>query len=100
MALGVAVAAQAPQVLQHVAPATLTRDDVIDLAGERPALDAEEAIAPKCLEPEPSPSAGRASALRMVGERASVRAARHRADGGRSRHRSTVGDRDRDLHEW
>jgi hypothetical protein len=91
VALGVAVAAQAPQVLQHVAPATLARENVIDLGGERPALDAEVAVTPERVEPEPSPSTGRASALRMLGARLDVRARRDSANGQCSRrHRSTV----------
>ena len=58
MALGVAVRAQAPQVRKLVAPATLSRENVIDLGGERPALDAGEAIALERLRSEPSPSSG------------------------------------------
>ena len=58
VALGVAVAAQAPQVLQHVPPATLTGENVIDLGRERPALDAQEAVTLERPRPEPTPSAG------------------------------------------
>jgi hypothetical protein len=48
---GVAPTAEASQVLGIVAPATLSRDDVIDLDGERPAEGAGEAVAPEHLEP-------------------------------------------------
>ena len=47
---------------------------MIDLGRERLALDAEEAVASERLEPEPTPSTGRASALRMVRARLGVRA--------------------------
>ena len=72
MSGGVAKRAEAPQVLQHVAPATLTLENMIDLGRERLALDAEEAVASERLEPEPTPSTGRASALRMVRARLGV----------------------------
>jgi hypothetical protein len=67
VALAVAASTERVQILQHVAPATLARENVIDLGGERPACDAEEVIPPERPRPEPSPSAGRASALRMLG---------------------------------
>ena len=90
MSGGVAKRAEAPQVLQHVAPATLTLENMIDLGRERLALDAEETVASERLEPEPTPSASTPSAHRMVGARLGVRAGRHAADGRRWRHRSTV----------
>jgi hypothetical protein len=90
VALGVAVGAQAPQVPKLVAPAMLSRDDVVNLGCESSACGALEAVAPERPEPEPSPSSGRASALRMLGARLGVRARRHAADGQRSRHRTTV----------
>lgn len=81
VALGVAVTAEAPQVRQLVAPASLSRDDVIDLLGSRSALDAKIMVAPKRQEPKPTPSSCAASASRMRRTRLAVRARRHRADG-------------------
>jgi hypothetical protein len=91
MPLGVAASTERAQVPKLVAPASLARENVVDVLGA-PSARAQVVIAPERLEPEPSPRARTPSALRMVGAWLAVRALRHAADGGRSRLRSTVGN--------
>jgi hypothetical protein len=76
--LVVAVRAEGAQVLGIVTPAQLSRDDVIDLGGERPAR-AAEAITLEHLEPQHSPRSRRSLATRVLRAGLSVGTSRDRA---------------------